>query len=359
MVAGKRGMLFSFFGLAAMVLAFSAEAQLPTVPAREQMLVLLERGALHRDRVDWRGLRRDLANTPDPQRQRALLTDAIRRATAGHGFWLSVEEADSRSERARTTQQGPTSSNASGIASTAVKLDARLGMIVIGPYRTDLRLSEAQNLAQGRQWALNLQAAIRQQDDGKRCGWMVDLRRNSGGNMWPMLLGVGPLLHGSADESKPVGHFSDGRNAQPWYYRNGAVGSGDQVHYALGTGTYVLKRPGSPVAVLQAGATASSGEAIALALRGRPNSRSFGFPTAGYSTGNSPMTLVDGSLLVLTGTVMKDRNGMGDGARIVPDTPSRDDADIERAAQQWLLAQPACTGRREATVAPLPINVSR
>lgn len=359
MVAERRGVLFPFFGLAAIALTFSADAQLPTVSAREQMLTLLERAALHRDHVDWRGLRRDLANTPDPQRQRVLLDDAIRRATAGHGRWLSADEVDSRSKRVSVLQQGTASSSEPVVASTTVTLDPRLGMIGVGPYLTDRRLSETQQSADGRQWALNLQAAIRRQDDGSRCGWMLDLRQNSGGNMWPMLLGAGPLLHGSVEESTPVGYFSDGRNTQPWFYRNGTVGAGHQVHVALGAEGYVLKRPGSPVAVLQSGRTASSGEAIVLALRGRRNSRSFGFPTAGYSTGNNPVTLVDGSLLVLTGTVMKDRNGMGDGARIFPNMPSRDDEDMERAARQWLLAQPACTGRREAAVAPLPINVSR
>jgi hypothetical protein len=359
MVTEKRGMLFPICALMAMALAFSAEAQLLTMPAREQMLGLLERGALHRDQVDWRKLRRDLANTQDPKQQRALLIDAIQRATAGHGRWLSVDEANDRSKRSSAGQQNPMSSSAAGDASTTVRLDARLGLIDVGPYLADRGLSQAQQVAHGRQWALNLQTAIRQQDDGSRCGWMVDLRLNSGGNMWPMLLGIGPLLHESADESEPVGYFNDGRDEQPWRYRNGSVGVSDQVYFGLGTATYVLKRPGSPVAVLQSGRTASSDEAIALALRGRDNSRSFGFPTAGYSTGNRPITLVDGSLLLLTGTVMKDRNRMGDGARIVPDTPSTDDVDIMRSAQQWLLAQPACTGKREGATAPPPINVSR
>src|SRR5690606_40666707 len=38
-------------------------------------------------------------------------------------------------------------------------------------------------------FAETLQALIRSLDEAGACGWIVDLRRNSGGNLWPMLLG--------------------------------------------------------------------------------------------------------------------------------------------------------------------------
>jgi len=75
----------------------------PSLPAREQMLGLLERQALHRDRVDWMTLRRDLAATGDPERQRRLLAEAINRATAGHGGWMSAGELRDRSRRTEHT----------------------------------------------------------------------------------------------------------------------------------------------------------------------------------------------------------------------------------------------------------------
>ena len=39
-----------------------------------------------------------------------------------------------------------------------------------------------------------IQAAIRQADRAELAGWIVDLRGNTGGNMWPMLAGFGPVL---------------------------------------------------------------------------------------------------------------------------------------------------------------------
>jgi hypothetical protein len=46
--------------------------------------------------------------------------------------------------------------------------------------------------------------------------------------------------------------------------------------------------------------TASSGEAIVVAFRGRPQTRSFGEPTDGVPTANDTFPLSDGALLVLT-----------------------------------------------------------
>lgn len=353
-VAGKWSWLVCL--LAGMSLAFVAVAQVPSPQAREQMLGLLEREALHRDQVDWKKLRTDLAATSDVARQQALLADAIRRATAGHGRWLSAEQA-AAANKANSTSARPTTDQPVPVLP---KRSPRLGLVNVGPYLTDRSLPQPERVARDRQWAQGIQAQIREQDDGHHCGWIVDLRGNSGGNMWPMLLGVGPLLHDGVDETKPVGNFDAGNGLQAWGYRNSAVWIDDQPRIGLGTKAHVLKRPGAPVAVLQSGRTASSGEAIVLAFRGRRDSRSFGYPTAGYSTGNTPVQLLDGSLLLLTGSVMKDRNGMGDGSRIHPDVPANDDAEMLRLAERWLLAQLACTGAPEGSVPARPaINVSR
>lgn len=340
----KRSVAMMSATLVAMLLAVPVAATpVPTLPAREQMLDLLEHKALYRDRVDWAALRRDLAATTDPDRQRALLSDAINRATAGHGGWLSAEEVR-EGYRKRAAGQDEARASVPGTAPDA-PVDARLGLIGIASYLPGPGLSREQQRDAERQHARRLQDDLWRQDDGSRCGWIVDLGDNTGGNMWPMLLGVGPLLRGRADGPDVVGHFFDGTALQPWRYRDGAVWVGDAPRLAADDATRRLRRPDAPVAVLQSGRTASSGEAIVLALRGRPHSRSFGTPTMGYSTGNVPVTLVDGSTLLLTGTVMKDRNGIGDGSRIVPDVPATRRAEAMRLAQAWLLEQPACGGR--------------
>src|ERR1700760_4967665 len=53
-------------------------------------------------------------------------------------------------------------------------------------------------------------------------GWIVDLRGNTGGNMWPMLAGIGPIL---GDGS--VGSFVAADGNITWFYQNGKTGTRD------------------------------------------------------------------------------------------------------------------------------------
>lgn len=157
-------------------------------------------------------------------------------------------------------------------------------------------------------------------------GWVVDLRGNGGGTMWPMLAGLEPLLRGQTP-----GYFQrpDGsRDAWPNNTTKASASAPD-----LGK---------VPVAVLTSGRTGSSGEAMVVAFRGRPNTRSFGAPTFGVATANAGHRLADGTVLQLTGTVFVDRNGKGDGASLVPDVTVRELGVGDRtrqAAVEWLRQQ--------------------
>src|SRR6266850_8052486 len=65
---------------------------------------------------------------------------------------------------------------------------------------------------------------------------------------------------------------------------------------------YKLSVPNARVAVLTDIGVASSGEAIAIAFRGRPNTRSFGTPTCGLSTAVDQFPLsTGGRMAVVTG----------------------------------------------------------
>ena len=180
---------------------------------------------------------------------------------------------------------------------------------------------------------------------GAVCGWVVDVRGNTGGNMWPMVAGVAPLLGEGT-----VGHFidADGR-VSDWFIERGRVGVEDFVLVEAPSPTE-LARPLSAVAVLTDGGTASAGEAVAIAFRGRPGSRSFGAPTWGVSTANSAFPLSDGAVIVLTVATMVDRFGNIYGGEVVPDVlvPDADGTETPgadatlAAATKWLRAQP-CT----------------
>ncbi|PPK86569.1 peptidase S41-like protein [Neolewinella xylanilytica] len=181
-------------------------------------------------------------------------------------------------------------------------------------------------------FADSLQRLIARLDGPETKAWIVDLQGNTGGNCWPMLAGIGPVLgRGTA------GYFMnrDGSRATSWGYRNGASGSGRQRITEVSGDAYRLRNPDPPVAVLTDGRTASSGEVLAVSFRGRPRTRTFGTPTAGYSTTNSTIFLSDGAMLQLTVSVYGDRNKQAYGEKLIPDVVSQDPL---TDAVQWLEA---------------------
>jgi len=196
----------------------------------------------------------------------------------------------------------------------------------------------------------SLHLAVGALQDSGVCGWIVDLRGNGGGNMWPMLAGVGPLLGDSI-----VGRFGGGPAAQRWLYRRGAAGllHGDGTVETITSVTVpaVVPAPSTaPLALLFDGGTGSSGEAVAVAFLGRANSRSFGTPTAGFATSNRGSRLSDGANMVVTTGYYRDRTGREYPEQLEPDSvvtggvsgfPFPTDR-VARAAGAWLARQAAC-----------------
>lgn len=157
-------------------------------------------------------------------------------------------------------------------------------------------------------------------------GWIVDLRENFGGNMWPMLVAVGPLLDNGVQ-----GYFFDPNDKPtPWIYNNGKA-FGDQELLAENKNKILLKTKAVKIAVLTNNRTASSGEAMTVVFRGLPNVKSFGEPTFGVSTGCQSFTLSDGSRINLATTVFADRNKQKYGKSIIPDVVCKSDEALDKA----------------------------
>jgi len=187
-------------------------------------------------------------------------------------------------------------------------------------------------------FASRLQALIHQLDtEFPVKGWVVDLRGNGGGNMYPMLAGLGALTGKGT-----LGYFVTGRREQPISYSNVLAKV-----YQNSKGASVpppLHQPTSPVAVLIGPRTASSGEITAMAFIGRPATRLFGQPSAGYTTANSPFRLADGAELNLAVSTEADRTHRVHAGPLVPDeaipVAPADGADATLdAATAWLRQQ--------------------
>jgi len=314
--------------------------EVPSAQAQAEILNLLERQALYRNRVDWPATRVRLQSAQgEPAQRLAVLREVIALSTGHHGAWTTAQRQ--RESLARAQQAGAAAVDR---ARAADAVDARIGWVVIEGYASTPGATPQEKFRQDIQRAARWQQVIRSKDDGARCGWIVDLRDNGGGAMWPMLLGMAPLLRTSVVNNEDVGSFETAHGPQRWTLTATAVQLAGKPLLDFGQSGYVLRQPGAPVAVLFGPRTGSSGEASVLVWRGRPQARSFGQPTAGVSTGNVVHTLADGSRLLLTTSVMHDRNDRGDGLKIEPDQRVEGEVATVAAAQAWLLAQPACQG---------------
>jgi hypothetical protein len=182
-------------------------------------------------------------------------------------------------------------------------------------------------------YAAALQAAVRGADTDAVRGWIVDLRGNGGGASYPMIAGIGPILgEGTA------GYFiSPESDPYPWGYdsRGSWGGPFHAVFVAVGA-PYSLKRPNPRVAVLTSRWVASAGEAVAVAFRGRPNTRTFGTATCGVPTGNAGHILSDGANLVITGAYDADRNLVTYNDQLPPDEVIEDVSGLLQRAIEWL-----------------------
>ena len=183
-----------------------------------------------------------------------------------------------------------------------------------------------------------VQMALRYYDQLGIKGWIIDLRNNDGGNMEPMLAGLGPLFNADT-----VGYLVDVyQNKEPWGYKNGAPFSGSEIGVSA-TNPVKLIHDQLPIAVITGPKTGSSGEIIVISFIGNKNTKSFGNSTFGISTGNGEFDLLDGAKLFLTSTIMADRNGKKYGGKINPDfvieQGSGIDDQILKEAIDWLKNQ--------------------
>jgi C-terminal processing protease CtpA/Prc len=165
------------------------------------------------------------------------------------------------------------------------------------------------------------------------CRYIVDLRGNGGGNMYPMINGLQALL------GREPYLYSQDLNA-PETPQTLANASYLPVGDAAASRRQRDLQDAAPVAVLMDRGTASSGEFTAMAFEGRPRTRFFGEPTAGYLTMNSRYDLPDGAFLAVSTGWGTDRLHRSYRETIAPDeaTP-RGQATLD-AAIAWLKKQP-------------------
>ncbi len=183
----------------------------------------------------------------------------------------------------------------------------------------------------------SLQQLIARLDAGHVSKWIIDLRKNTGGNCWPMLAGIGPLLGEGT-----CGYFVSDNEKIPIAYREGAAFQGRHIRCRVSHTGYRTRAGKNSIVVLTGHRTVSAGEIIALAFKGRDQVHLYGEPTAGMTTANATYTLSDNSMLVLSVCREADFTGRICEGSIVPDkiirsnTGNQEEDAIKCEAIRWL-----------------------
>ena len=300
----------------------------------KQVVTLASAHSLVRDAIDWPAAQRDMLamahgmqTTAESYPVFTYLLSLLRQHGDQHSQFRppAVVSADRAPASAANAKASP--------APTARYLGDGLAYVAVPGFSP---LEAERQVA----FASQLQTLIRELDtEHPITGWVVDLRGNGGGNMYPMLAGLGPLT-GPGE----LGYFVTGRKEEVFGYRNGEAYSRKPGRGVRVPQPYTLRQPASPVAVLIGPRTASSGEITAQAFMGRPATRVFGQPSMGLTTANRLFALPDGAELNLATSAEADRTHRQHIGPLVPDEavpaspPASPDATLQ-AASAWLRQQ--------------------
>ncbi|GAB2965713.1 hypothetical protein GCM10027048_39560 [Hymenobacter coalescens] len=312
--------------LVAFGVAVASQAHAQTTPAPlpdsvkaflDKSLTLLETYSLERKAVDWPQLRQVVyQRARGAQSVRELLPIypyVFEQLQDDHG-WLTYK---GKTYKWRNTARPPYA-NAAVKQALAQKpgliirlLPGRVGYIQLPGINAGGSLQAMRDAAQVVQDSL-----CRHYPDQARA-WIIDLRLNDGGAMAPMLAGLAPLIGDGH-----LGGFvdKDGRPDQQWYLRQGNFYL-DTLKVTTLDNRCPVRRTDKPIAVLTSGLTASSGEIVAISLKGRPATRFFGEPTYGATTANESYRISGSSYLTIAGLLETDRNQATYKTSVAPDVP--------------------------------------
>lgn len=191
---------------------------------------------------------------------------------------------------------------------------------------------------EGRAYARRIREKLLALDAMNPRGWIIDLRMNEGGSIWPMLDGLAPLIGEGRVAALDMPQFD--RRIDTWIVSGNSY-SGTPWFAGLGSSRMTLKNGEAPLAILAGPATASAGEGVLVAFKGRPHTRQFGRPTFGVSTAPDGYALGYGVTMFITIARQMDRRGRSYDGPIPPDEEieesGRDDTSpIIAAATRWI-----------------------
>lgn len=256
-----------------------------------EILNIMRNNAVTRNQVDWSRIESEVnqlaINAERISDTYPAITRALELINTNHSFLLSASG---------NIITYPSNLNCGEDFSMSQSNTTGIGYIRVDGFSSTESDAEAE-------FAEQIQARIAEQDSIDVTAWIVDLRNNTGGNMWPMIAGLGPLF-----DSSVLGYFIDpDEQISEWGYRFGQSYLNDNVITRVSE-PYTLLNPLPKIAILTSKRVGSSGEATVIAFKKQFNTRMFGSNTCGLSTANTAFPLSDGSQLLLTTAIMADRD---------------------------------------------------
>ena len=177
-------------------------------------------------------------------------------------------------------------------------IDKKVGYIRI-PGNNDFAFKKVDSIAN------DILSHINNINSNKIEGWIIDLRLNTGGNMYPILLGLKEFIGNDI----VFGGFKNSKNefTGKWEVKNGKMLI-DNIELVRSTHLdYPIKEDIS-IIILTSCYTASAGEMTAISLIGRKNTYLVGEPSANYTTAVQGFAINKSAGINLSTDYVVDRN---------------------------------------------------
>lgn len=290
----------------------------------EQALAYMEEGSVNRKSLNWDALKREVykkaSNALTPKDTYEAIELAISLLNDNHSFFMGSGQVNFLENKSNDHAIDL-------IQSKSMLINNQIGYLLVPPCYS---LSEDSI----KEYALSIQKEIQKLDKNKLNKWIVDLRGNSGGNMWPMVLGLRPLI-----TAQTFGFFSDGSGEYyAWNFKDLSVNIENFEICSLNApSSYQLNQLTPRIAVLIDNETGSSGEATTIAFLGGDHTKVFGQKTGGYTSANEKIQLSDGAAIFLATTYSADRLRRIYRDGITPDQITEVGDFTLNEAIQWLI----------------------
>ena len=279
-----------------------------------EILDIIKRKSMIRDSIDWSTFTHEIENDVNETEisQANFIIYKIIRKLRSYGDNHSIYQDKIETETYYSKKDSIS-------YPTSKLINGNIGLLILPSH---LSMNPEENL----KYATILREEIQNLDQNQISGWIVDVRENEGGNMWPMIAGLNPLIQDGI-----VGFFASNKTITNWYSK-----SIKPIGVKRMTNNYKCKDLSKKIAVLISDKTASSGEMTAISLLGRENSKTFGNKTAGYTTANAMYKLSNGATLLLAVSYSMDKNKKKYTDGINPEVWIEENEDILGGAVKWL-----------------------